>query len=517
MISSTCCLLAQAATTTEFEFGRIQSNYDWWVYAGILLAILAPLVWLYRRDTSELPWYLRMGLPLLRTLVLIGLLVVYLQPRWRSQREEHLDSRVLMLVDTSLSMGLDTAGGKTGTPRLQQVAAALDDTEFLARLRKKHHVTVVPFNSVLEKDRRVVLPMEVKTSGEAGDSDTGNVSGTLRVPSGRRHTECAGYIARLAQAPRARRHRYPPGRGPQTTLAGGAEHAGFRGRAGERRRPERRRVARRCAGARPRVAHPHLHRRRRLGKEASRCPCGRIQRSLPGLSRRSLRGGRFDPGLRHEGANGAGGAFGPAKARTPRILPAAARAGVVDSAEKILLGDGEAVPVKFELPPSEVGHRVLCLRVKAPPGSSGTMYSWSASDNYLEGAVDVSDHQTHVLLLAGGPCRDYQYLRTLLFRDKSMKLDVLLQSGQPGMSQEATNLLDDFPATRQEMADYDCIVAFDPDWKALRPEQVDLLFEWVDQDHGGMVVIAGPVNAGRTAEGWVQDRGHGQDPPAVPG
>ena len=55
------------------------------------------------------------------------------------------------------------------------------------------------------------------------------------------------------------------------------------------------------------------------------------------------------------------------------------------------------------------------------------------------------------------------------------------------------------------MADYDCIVAFDPDWKALKPEQVDLLFDWVDQDHGGMIVLAGPVNAGRTAEGWVQD------------
>ena len=73
------------------------------------------------------------------------------------------------------------------------------------------------------------------------------------------------------------------------------------------------------------------------------------------------------------------------------------------------------------------------------------------------------------------------------------------------MSQEATNILGDFPTSRQEMADYDCLVAFDPDWKALKPEQVDLLFDWVDQDHGGMIVVAGPVNAGRAAEGWVQD------------
>ena len=177
---------------------------------------------------------------------------------------------------------------------------------------------------------------------------------------------------------------------------------------------------------------------------------------------------------------------------------------LLDSAEKILLSDGEAVPVKFELPPSEVGHRVLCLRVKAPRPASGYPSS-DASDKFLEGAVDVSDHQTHVLLLAGGPMRDYQYLRTLLFRDKSVKVDVLLQSGQSGMSQEATNILGDFPASRQDMADYDCLVAFDPDWKALNPEQVKTLFDWVDQDHGGMIVVAGPVNAGRASEGWVQD------------
>ena len=86
-----------------------------------------------------------------------------------------------------------------------------------------------------------------------------------------------------------------------------------------------------------------------------------------------------------------------------------------------------------------------------------------------------------------------------------MKVNVLLQSGQPGMSQEATKLLDDFPASRLEMADYDCLVAFDPDWKELKPEQVKALYDWVDLDHGGMIAVAGAVNAGRAAEGWIQD------------
>ena len=155
--------LADAPVKTTFELGRIQYDYQWWIYGAVLLLILAPLMWIYRRDAQELPWLLRFGLPLLRTAVLVGLLFVYLQPRWRSEREEHVDSRALLLVDTSLSMGKtdpDTPGGRAGKSRLQQVAAALDDTEFIARLRKKHQVAVIPFNSVVEQQQRMTLPKE---------------------------------------------------------------------------------------------------------------------------------------------------------------------------------------------------------------------------------------------------------------------------------------------------------------------------------------------------------------------
>ena len=162
-------------------------------------------VWIYRRDSEELPWYLRIGLPLLRTLVLIGLLVVYLQPQWRSERQEHLDSRVLMLVDTSLSMARldpDTPGGRAGQTRLQQVAAGLDDSKFLDRLRKKHNVTVVPFNSVLEKDRRVVLPMQTRppAKGTAG-----------RRPAGRGGRRVAAIPARSPLTSALSRARRPIG------------------------------------------------------------------------------------------------------------------------------------------------------------------------------------------------------------------------------------------------------------------------------------------------------------------
>ena len=44
-------------------------------------------------------------------------------------------------------------------------------------------------------------------------------------------------------------------------------------------------------------------------------------------------------------------------------------------------------------------------------------------------------------------------------------VDVLLQSGQTGISQEAANLVTEFPTSRQQMAEYDCIVASTPTGK----------------------------------------------------
>ena len=66
-----------------------------------------------------------------------------------------------------------------------------------------------------------------------------------------------------------------------------------------------------------------------------------------------------------------------------------------------------------------------------------------------------------------GRCGNISSCATNCIRDHSTTVDVLLQSGQPGMSQEANKILDDFPATREEMYDYDCVVAFDPNWQAL--------------------------------------------------
>ena len=97
-------------------------------------------------------------------------------------------------------------------------------------------------------------------------------------------------------------------------------------------------------------------------------------------------------------------------------------------------------PIKFELTPNAPGRRELTLRVQAPPADA------NPQDNQFGPVeIEVVDRKTRVLLFAGGPAREYIFLRNLLQRDKDVEVDVLLQTAQPGISQDANEILDEFP------------------------------------------------------------------------
>ena len=172
---------------------------------------------------------------------------------------------------------------------------------------------------------------------------------------------------------------------------------------------------------------------------------------------------------------------------------------LVERREIKLGGDGEVMPVRFELAPKQAGRETLTLRVESPVGDR------NAADNHREADVEIVDRKNRVLLFSGGPMREYQFLRNLLHRDASTTVDVLLQSARPGISQDAHAVLDSFPTTREEMFQYDCVVAMDPDWESLTAEQIDLLDTWVADQGGGLVLIAGPVNMGNPIGGWLED------------
>ena len=153
-----------------------------------------------------------------------------------------------------------------------------------------------------------------------------------------------------------------------------------------------------------------------------------------------------------------------------------------------LLGDGQATSVEFAIARNELGKRRYEIRVES------FEEDLDVRDNKMAILVEVIDQQTKVLLIAGGPTREFRFLRNQLYRDKDIQLHVWLQSADAGADQESDVLLQSFPDTLEEVYDYDCIVAIDPDWRLMSSDQMKMLERWVAEQAGGLITIAGPVN-----------------------
>lgn len=480
-------LLAQTRVT--YELSRLQEYTQRWhflILAGVCAAIVAFVVWMYRRDSVELRPGIGVLLLALRLSALAGVLLFYLHLEKRTERKVVHNSRVLVLVDSSLSMGLqDAASGEAAQPnRLEQVVAVLDQGELIAKLREKHDVHLVRFDAELnrvatlgklpangsEADAEAPHPGELVASND--DAERGASSDWKEALQPR------GGETRLGQSLRTliTDERTSPVAGIVVFSDGGQN-----------------------AGIDPAVAVAVAQDAKiplfTVGVGSDQRPANVRISDLVAPSRAYPGDGFQITGyLQSEGL--ADRTVSVELLSRPATQTDSKLDGTLEGSERVTLGgSGEVVPVKFDITPDERGRRVFSLRIKAPPEDS------NASDNLQEVDVEIVDRKTRVLLVAGGPSREYVFLRNLLKRDKEVSVDVWLQSATSGAAQDADQVLQAFPATPQEMFAYDCVVAFDPDWKEMGEPQIDLLERWVAEKAGGLVVVAGPVEMDR----WVQD------------
>ncbi len=475
---------AEGTIRQTFEFGRIQSNTDWILPVAAFVVVGLFVRAMYLRDSVDLPWPLGWLLTFLRTAVFFALLVLYLQPQWRTERENTINSRVLVLADTSLSMGIFDADrpGETGTAtRAQQVAGLLRDSPLLDELRKTHDVDVFRFDEQLYRDARLSLGKLApdESAGEALD-DEGSAGNP--APNWEEFLQPTGTETRLGQALAQviQDERNAPVSGILVFTDGGQN-----------------------AGISPDVAI-QLAREARVpifpvGLGSDRMPTNVRVADLM-APERAYPGDRYTVTALVQAQGMAGQVVSVDLLARDSESDAEPGTGDLRETRQITLGDGtEVLPVRFDITPDRVGRATLAVRIDNVPGDR------NPDDNMREVEVEVIDRKTRVLLFAGGPTREYQFLRNALYRDNSIEVDILLQTAQPGISQESDRILDDFPVTREEMYEYDCVVAFDPDWQELTGTQVDLLEKWVAEQGGGLVLVAGPVYTGRTVAGWVQN------------
>ncbi|MFO0912921.1 MAG: hypothetical protein U0795_08185 [Pirellulales bacterium] len=177
----------------------------------------------------------------------------------------------------------------------------------------------------------------------------------------------------------------------------------------------------------------------------------------------------------------------------------AAATSLVERKQVTMGKDGELIPVAFNVSSEQLGPRTYRLQLSP---SDDDLHAY---DNQKDAQVQITENKTRVLLLAGGPNREYQFVRNLLYRDEDITLDVWLQSATKGTAQESDTLLTGFPDTEAAMFAYDCVVAYDPDWTQLTSSQIDLLERWVGEKAGGLVLVAGNINLPQWAESRTPD------------
>lgn len=131
--------------------------------------------------------------------------------------------------------------------------------------------------------------------------------------------------------------------------------------------------------------------------------------------------------------------------------------------------------------------------------------------------VNVVKRPLRVLVMASGPMRDYQFVSVLLDRESRKgraEMSIYLQPvpGQENPRQgrvqnvDPERLLTRFPDKLQDekddkpddkhynLANYDVIIAFDPDWTRLSEQQLKMIELWVEAHGGGLILVGGPVN-----------------------
>lgn len=453
-------LLAAADVQHRLSSRLLDGFDDWWQMPATVLAaaaVAAYVVWMVRRDAVDLSRPLVALLAVLRLGALAAVAVAILDVERIAEHEIALPSRVAVLVDSSASMSL-ADGTDPAATRAAQAADVLE-SDLLAAVLPRHEVSVWRFDA----DAAAVLRLSSTAAGSA--AATAEADWRAQLAPGGAETRLGEAISEVVAG------------GAAGTLAGvivlsdGGQNAGLDPRSAA------------AAAARAGVA---VH---AIGVGSDVLPANVRVADLVAPAR-VFPGDRFAVSafLQPQGLAGE-------RVRVELVeRPAAAALGdesaarVIDGVEALLGGDGDLVPVRFDVAGLPTpGRRLLAVRV-VPPAADR-----SPADDAQGVDVEVVDRVTQVLLMAGGPGREYQFMRNVLERDKSFAVDVLLGTAAAGISQDARRILDGFPAADEALGGYDSIVAIDYDWRLLEPAAQARLERWVAGESGGLVLAAGGV------------------------
>ena len=498
--------LLSVAQSTSDSFRTIE--YDLPQSSVGMLLLLVGLILLFGlafrtsfKDSRFLatPW--RILLLVLRVAVLVLVMLVLLNPRERSQTSQVQQSRVGILVDTSLSMAYpataeeeadtaDSSAEPTAT-RAEAIQNAMVDSGLLDSLSETHAVSVYTFDSLLKGPQAVLsggaTTFVVNRSLDSAD-ESGNTEDAARVDLSadssntvnsaeewRQILQPSGSETRLGEA----LHQLI-GDMSGRTLSGIVVLTDGRSNAGLDTEVARERAVRSDT---------------KLFTVGVGSDKAQVNLWLAGMQSPSdvHRGDPFDIAVILQGSG-----LNEQSGKVVLYQQSAGSDGQdrkqVDEQEFKLGEAGLPSEIRFQQQLNVPGKYEYVAIAEL---TDGTLRELTLDDNQRRRELEVSDRKQKVLIISSGPMRDYQFVRNTLFRHSGIDSDVWLQTVKDenrGMvSQESTRLLSEFPATEAQLFEYDVIVAFDSNWNLLSPKQREFLNRWVDEHSGGIIFVAGEI------------------------
>ena len=486
-------LLAQeAGTFRAIEYDLPETPLMWLVSIGGLAIFVGIILYTYIRDTAELHPFWKVWLLLLRLGAIAGIVFIAINPQERTQKLAFRPSQVAVLIDKSLSMqfpekqpigvqlsgdGTVSGNGDENRTRAEAVEALLSTTDLIKNLQESHTVSVYTFDSKLNGPHAVFRsndPRVAKIASAAGTD--AKAEGTVAEPK-TDWTELVrptGLETRmgesLADLIRQINDRSLSG---IVVIGDGGSNAGIDLESAVRNTKTRLIT---------------------IGTGSTDQPVNLQVASVQAPSDVHI-GDTFEIAAFVQGQGMAG---------RRAVVELRSKPENVDgeptqiASREIAMGeDGVPIRVPFQELPEQAGSYEYYVRVRP----TTNIVELSKDDNERRKSINMVDRKTRLLVMAGGPMRDFRFVRNMLYRHNAVQADVWLQSIDltGAVSQESNELLVSFPDSKENLYEYDVIMAFDPDWELLSEEQIELLSEWVFSQAGGMILVAGDVYMPDTA------------------
>ena len=149
--------------------------------------------------------------------------------------------------------------------------------------------------------------------------------------------------------------------------------------------------------------------------------------------------------------------------------------------------DGHLQSVRFEYSEKKSGR----LRFRAGVHVEGS--ESTTDDNVALAEVRVIRQKQRVLFIAGSTFPEVQFLRNSLLRDSRIEVSTWLMSADTSYEHPGDEPIQRLPTTQAEMNEFDCVILYDSNPALWPPPFSDMLMHFVAKTGGGFIYIAGEM------------------------